>query len=132
PRAIRSTQHNGPPLLSFVIRATLEFGGGPEVELHALHISLEPAGKFVFGNVGRPARWKRHVRKMVDVHLVVQGQCMISLAPGVTDALFAVYDQCIHLQLSKVCRDRKSGLPAANNQYSWISIGILGGRLPKV
>src|SRR5213076_305836 len=89
--------HDGPSLLSFVVISAPEFRSGPVAELHAFHICLEPAGKLVFGNVGRPVRWKRHVRKVVDLHLVVQGQGVITVAPVVADAPSAVYDQSVDL-----------------------------------
>src|SRR5262245_35767291 len=69
---------------------------------------------------------------MIDVHLVVEGQRMISLAPVVTDVLFTVYDQRIDLQLGKACCDRETGLPAADDQYSRVPVGVLGGALPEV
>ena len=99
-------QHDGPSLVSFVVGPARELGGRPVAELHAFHVGLEPAGKLVFGNVGRPVWWKRHVRKVVDLHLVVQGQGVITVAPVVADALLAIYDQSVDLQLSQACGDR--------------------------
>src|SRR5439155_23873326 len=52
-RAVRPMQHDGPALLRFVVGPAPEFRGGPVAELHAFYIGLEPAGKLVFGNVGR-------------------------------------------------------------------------------
>src|SRR5262245_9017228 len=130
--AVPSTQHNGPSFFCFVVRAALEFRSRPVVKLHAFHVGLEPPSQFVFGNVGRPARWKRHVWKVVDVDLVVQGQRAITLAPVVTDAPFTIHDQGIDLQLSQTGCDRKPGLPPANDQYNRISLDILGGGSPEV
>jgi len=95
--AVRPMQHNGPSLFAFVVGPALEFRAGPIAELHAFHIGLEPAGKLIFGDIGRPVRWKRHVRKVVDLHLIVQRQRVITVAPVVTDTLLAVYDQSIDL-----------------------------------
>ena len=131
-RAVRATQHDRPSPFSFVVGAALEFGGRPVVELHAFHIGLEPAGKFVFGNVGRPVRRKRHVRKVIDLHLVVQGQRVIAIAPVVADALFTVHDQRIDLQLRQACGDRKSGLSPAHDQHNRIPVDILGSGFPEI
>jgi hypothetical protein len=92
PRAAFAAQQDGPALLLLVVRAALERGGGPVVELQRLDIGLEPAGELVLGNVGRPARRKRHVGQVVDVHLVVQGERMVAPAPVVADARPAVDD----------------------------------------
>jgi hypothetical protein len=70
-RAVIAAEHDGPSALFFVVCAALELGGRPIVELHAFHISIEPRGNFVFGNIGRLSRRKRHVRHVVDVCLVV-------------------------------------------------------------
>ena len=71
---------------SVVVGAALEFGAGPVVELHAFDIGLEPAGELVLRDVGRPVRRERHVRQVVDLHLVVQGERVVALAPVVADA----------------------------------------------
>ena len=52
-RAVSAAEHHRPSALLFVVRAALEFGGRPIVELHAFHIGLEPSGNFVFGNIGQ-------------------------------------------------------------------------------
>src|SRR5436190_23247627 len=85
-RAIGPAQSDGPSLRVFVVAAAFELGAGPIVQFQALYIGLEPSGEFVFGNVGWPAWWKRHVRQMVDVRMVVQDQRVIALAPVVADA----------------------------------------------
>lgn len=95
--AVGTTQHNGPSSLSLVVCAALKLGSGPVVELHAFDIGLEPAGKFVFRDVGRPVTWKRHVGQVVNVNLIVQSQRVIAIAPVVTNALFTVHDQRIDL-----------------------------------
>jgi hypothetical protein len=69
---------------------------------------------------------------MVDLHLVVQGQRVITIAPVVTDTLFAVYNQRIDLQLTQAGGDRKAGLPPADDQYKRIPLDILGGGSPEV
>ncbi len=94
-RAVGQTQDNGPSVRFFVVAAAFEFGAGPIIQLQAFHIGLEPGGQLVFGNVGRPVWRKRHVRQVVDLHLVVQDQRVIALAPVVADARFAVDDQRI-------------------------------------
>ena len=66
------------------------------------------------------------------MHLVVQGQRVIALAPVVADALRAVHDQRIDVQLIQARGDRKPGLPAANDQHDGIPVDIRGGRFPEV
>ena len=61
------------------------------------------------------------------MHLVVQDQRVIALAPVVADARFAVDDQRIDLQLREARGDRKPGLSAADDEHSRVAIGILGG-----
>src|SRR2546423_15053082 len=51
---------------------------------------------------------------------------MIAIAPVVADARFAVDNQRIDLQLLETCRDRKSGLSAADHQRDRIAVGIFG------
>ena len=69
-----------------VVAAALELGAGPEIQLHALDIGLEPVGELVLRDVGRPGRRKRHVGQVIDLHLVVQRQRVVALAPVVADA----------------------------------------------
>jgi len=73
-----------------------------------------------------------HVRQVVDVHLVVQGQRVIAVAPVVADALPAVHDQRIDVQLIQARGDRNPGLASANDQHDRIPIDIRGGRFPEV
>ena len=131
-RAVGPTQHDRPSFRFFVVAAAFEFGGRPIVQLQALHIGLEPGGQLVLGNVGRPVRRKRHVRQMVDVHLVVQDQRVIALAPVVADARFTIHDQRIDPQLREASGDRKPGLSPADNEHGGIAVGIFGGGLPEV
>ena len=131
-RAVGPTQHDRPPFRCFVVAAAFEFGGRPIVQFHALDIGLEPGGQLVFGNVGRPARREGHVRQMVDVHLVVQDQCVISLAPVVADARFTVHDQRVDPQLREARGDRKPGLSPADDEHGGIAVGIFGGGFPEV
>ena len=81
-----AAQRHGPAAFVLVVTAALEFGPGPEVQLHGLDIGLEPVGELVLGDVGRPVRREQHVGQVVDLHLVVQRQRMIALAPVVADA----------------------------------------------
>jgi hypothetical protein len=69
---------------------------------------------------------------MVDMHLVVQSQRVIAVAPVVTDALFTVHDQRIDPQLTQARGDRKPRLPPAHDQHDRISLDILGRRFPEV
>ena len=57
---------------------------------------------------------------------------MIAIAPVVADARFAVDNQRIDLQLLKTCRDRKSGLSAADHQRDRIVVGIFGRGLAQI
>ena len=69
---------------------------------------------------------------MVDLHLVVQGQRVIAVAPVVTDALLAVNDQGVDLQLTQACGDRKPGLAPADDQHNRISLDVFGGGFPEI
>ncbi len=130
--AVGPAQRHGPAFFLFIIAATLELGTGPVVELHTFDIGLEPVGQFVLGNVGRPVRWKRHVGKVIDLHLVMQRQRMVAIAPVVADARLAVHDQRVDLQLLQPCGDAKSGLSAADDQNGRIAVGIFGSGFPQV
>ena len=132
PRAVRPTEQGGPALPPFVVRAALELGGGPVVQLHRFDIGLEPAGELVLGDVGRPARRKGHVGQVVDVHLVVQGERVIALAPVVADARPTVDDQRIDAQMGEARCDRKPGLSPADDEHGRIPLVIGGGRFPQV
>src|SRR6185436_3989527 len=102
-----------PLLRDRVVRAALEFRAGPVVELQALDVGLEPAGELVLRDVHREARREGQVGQMVDVHLVVQRQRVIALAPVVAGARPAVDDQGVDLALAEARRNRKACLPAA-------------------
>ena len=131
-RPVGAAQRDRPPPFAFVVRAARELGARPVVELHAFHIGLEPVGELVLGNVGRPVRRKRHVGQVIDLHLVVQGQRVIAVAPVVADARLAIDDQGVDLQLGEPRRDRKPGLAAADHQHGRIAIGIRGRSLAQV
>ena len=104
-RAVGVTKRDR-PLLHFVVVATaLEFGRRPVVELHAFGVGFKPAGNFVFGNVGRPGRRETHIGKVIDVHLIMQNEGVIALAPVVADPRFAIDDQRIDAQLSEARGD---------------------------
>ena len=60
------------------------------------------------------------------MHLVVQRQRVIALAPVVADARLAVDDQRVDLQLLQARRDRKPGLAAADHQHGRIAVGVVG------
>ena len=111
-RAVPSARRSvdGPALSRLVVRAALEFRAGPVVELHRLHIGLEPVGELVLRDVGRPVRRKRHVGQVIDLHLVVQRQRVVALAPVVADALLAVDDQRVDAELRQA-RARSTARP---------------------
>jgi hypothetical protein len=131
-RAVGSAQHNGPSFFYFVVAAAFELGGRPIVQLHAVHVGLEPGGQLVLGNVGRPVWRKRHVRQMVDVHLVVQDQRVIAVAPVVADARCTVDDQGIDAQLRQAGGDRKPGLPPTDNEHGRVAVAIGNGGLAEI
>ena len=83
----------------------------------AFDIGLEPVGELVLGDIDRPVRRERHIGQVIDLHLIVQRQRVIALAPVVADARLAVDDQRIDLQLLQPRRDRKPGLSAADHQH---------------
>ena len=69
---------------------------------------------------------------MIDVHLVVQDQRVITLAPVVADARFTVDDQRIDAELREASGDRKPGLSSADDERFGIAVGIFGGGLAQV
>jgi hypothetical protein len=69
---------------------------------------------------------------VIDVHLVVQNQRVIAVAPVVADALAAIGDQRVEPQLSETGRSRQSGLSATDDQNVRIAILVRGSRLPHV
>ena len=130
--AVGAAQRHRPALFHLVIAAALELGLGPEVQLHALDVGFEPVGELVLRDVGRPVRREQHIGQVVDLHLVMQRQRMVALAPIVADALFAVDDQRIDVQLLQPRGDREPGLPAADDENSRIVFGIAGGVFAQV
>ena len=130
--AVGPAQHHGPALLLLVVAAALEFRRSPEVQLHAFDIGFEPVGELVLGNVGRPVRRKQHVGQVVDLHLIVQRQRVIALAPVVADPRLAVDDQGVDLQLLEARGDAQPGLAAADHQHRRIAVGIFGLGLAQV
>src|SRR3954464_6154164 len=113
PGAFRLTEHHRPTSFGFVVSAAFKLRAGPEVEFHGLDVGFEPVGELVFGNVDRPVRRERHIGQVVDLHLIVQGQRVIALAPVVTDARLAIDNEGIDLQLLETRGDANTGLPSA-------------------
>ncbi len=64
---------------------------------------------------------------MVDVHLVVQDERVIAIAPVVADARLAIDDQRIDAQLLEARGDRKPGLSAADHEHGRVAVGIGDG-----
>ena len=63
---------------------------------------------------------------MIDLHLIVQRECVIARAPVVTDARFAVHDQRVHIQVAQARRNRQAGVAAANDQHIGVTVGAGG------
>ena len=59
-------------------------------------------------------------------------QRMVAPAPVVADALLAIDDQRIDIQLLQPCRDRQPGLAAADHQHVGIAVGIVGRGLAQI
>ena len=57
---------------------------------------------------------------------------LITLAPVVTDARFAVHDQRVDLQLSEASCNRKPCLTSADNEDGRFAVDILGSGFPEV
>ena len=127
-----SVQRDGPSLRFFIVCAAQESCTGPIVQLHRLHIGFEPGGELVLRNVGRPVRRERHVGQVIDVHLIVQGERMITLAPVVPDARLAIDDQRIDAELRETRRDRQPGLTAADDQHGGVAVLVDGGSLAQI
>jgi hypothetical protein len=114
-----------PAGFGLVVGAALERCARPEVQLHALDIGIEPVGEFVLRDIDRPVRRERHVGQVIDLHLIMQRQRVVALAPVVADPGLPIDDQRIDPQLLQPRRDRKPGLAAADHQHIGIAIGIL-------
>ncbi len=102
---IRTPEPDVPLLHSLIVGPAEKLRSGPEVQLHALGIGLEPICQLVLWNEDWPCRRKRHVRQVVDVHFVVQRQRMIALAPIVADPRLAVDDDHVDAELNQPGRD---------------------------
>ncbi len=70
--------------------------GGPVVELHHLHVHLEPVGDAVLGREHRPVVRERQVRHVVVPDRVVQAERLVALAPGVAGALVLLHHERRH------------------------------------
>ena len=66
------------------------------------------------------------------MHLIVQRERVIALAPVVTDARFTVDDQGVDAQLREPRGDREPGLTAADHQNGRVAIFIRGGRFAQI
>ena len=130
--AVGAAQRHGPAAGLLVVAAALELGLGPEVQLHAVDIGFEPVGELVLRDVGRPVRRKQHVGQVIDLHLVVQRQRVVALAPVVADPRLAVDDQRVDLQLLQPRGDAQPGLAAADHQHGRVAVGIFGRRLAQI
>ena len=69
---------------------------------------------------------------MIDVHLIVQDQRVVALAPVVADARFPVGDQRIDVQLREASGDGKARLSAADNEHGRLTVGIFCGGLAQI
>jgi hypothetical protein len=65
--------------------------------------------------------------QVIDLHLVVQGERVVALAPVVADARHAVDDQRVDPELVEAGGDRQPRLSAADDQHRGITIDVLGG-----
>ena len=61
---------------------------------------------------------------MINVYVIMQNQCVITLAPIVADPRFAIDDQRIDTQLYKGCGHRKPGLSSTDNQHGGITVSV--------
>ena len=122
--AIGQAQGHGPTPGGIVVQPTDKFGAGPKIQFEALDIGLEPIGQLVFRDVGGPAGRKRQVGQVVDLHLVVQRECVVSAAPVVADARFAVDDQRVDIQMAQARGNRQAGMPATHHQHLGVVIRI--------
>ena len=125
--AVGSPQRHLPATFGRVIDTALEFGAGPEVELHGVDIGFEPVGELVFRDIDRPVRRERHIGQVIDLHLIMQRQRVVALAPVVADTGFAIDDQRIDPELLQSCGDRKACLAATDHQHIGLAVGIFHG-----
>jgi hypothetical protein len=69
---------------------------------------------------------------VIHVHLVVQRQRVVALAPAVADARPAIDDQRVDLELREPRGDREPGLAAADHEHGRIAVRILRRGSPQV
>jgi hypothetical protein len=120
-RPVASAQRDAPFRFLVIISACNEFMAGPEVQLHRLDIGFEPIGELVLRDVDGK-RWReRQMGQVVDVHFIVQRQRMIARAPVVADAFVPIDDQRVDAKLMKARRNRKSGLPATDDEHGGVT-----------
>ena len=90
----------------------------------ALGIGLEPVRELVLRDVDRQVRRERQVGQVVDVHLVVQRQRVVALAPVVADARPCGRRSGCRRRAAQARGDRKPGLAAADHQHGRIAIRV--------
>ena len=69
---------------------------------------------------------------MIDLHLVMQRQCMVALTPVVADARQAVDNERLDAKLTETGRNREPGLAATHDQHRGIAVGIRGGGFAEI
>ena len=86
------------------------------VELHHLHVHLEPVAHAVLRREHRPVLGKRQVRHVVVPHRVVQAERGVALAPGVAGALVLLHHHRRHAEALQARGERDAALPAADDE----------------
>src|SRR4051812_20866116 len=69
---------------------------------------------------------------MIDVHLVVQRERVVSAPPVIADARPTIDDQRIDAELRQARSDRKPGLSAADDQHLRMALAVIARGFPQV
>ena len=120
-RAICAAQPHAPmPGLGIIVTAQ-EFRAGPDIDFQRPGVMLKPIGQHVFRDVFRPGRREGHIGQVVHMHLVMQRQRMIALAPIIPDATMLFDHKRIQPKLTKPRRNPKPRLARANYQHNRVA-----------
>ena len=121
-RAICAAQPYTPMPCLGIIVAAQEFRAGPDIDFQRPGVMLKPIGQHVLRDVFRPGWRELHIGQVVHMHLVMQRQGMIALAPIIPDATVLFDHQRIQPQLAKPRRYAKPRLARANYQHNGVAV----------
>ena len=111
-----------PFLLPGVEARLLAGGRAPIVQLHHLHIHLQPVADLVLGREHRPVGREGQVRHVVVPDRVVQAERLVAVAPAVAGPRVLLDDDGRHAEHPQPRAEADAALPAADDHH----IGLLG------